>query len=114
DDSPFLSADEIFRKELAKLKDHEQRVTSYAEELRTPVVPADDTTVPTDDVPVHSSNLTNSMFDGKPTTRFLCPSNLGNHDPSPGIFSFSSYDDEFDTALNNVESSMEVSSVPTK
>nr|GEW90524.1 putative ribonuclease H-like domain-containing protein [Tanacetum cinerariifolium] len=71
-------------------------------------VPADDTTVPTDDVPVHSSNLTNSMFDGKPTTRFLCPSNLGNHDPSPGIFSFSSYDDEFDTALNNVESSMEV------
>nr|GEV80342.1 putative ribonuclease H-like domain-containing protein [Tanacetum cinerariifolium] len=36
DDSSFPSADEIFRKELAKLKDQEQRVTSDAEELRTP------------------------------------------------------------------------------
>nr|GFD29744.1 retrovirus-related Pol polyprotein from transposon TNT 1-94 [Tanacetum cinerariifolium] len=36
DDSPFPSAEEIFRKELAKLKDQEQRVTSDAEELRTP------------------------------------------------------------------------------
>nr|GFC24098.1 ribonuclease H-like domain, reverse transcriptase, RNA-dependent DNA polymerase [Tanacetum cinerariifolium] len=77
-------------------------------------VPAGDTTVPTDDVLVHSSNSTDSMFDGEPTTRFPCPSDLGNHYPSPGIFSSSSYDDEFDTALNNVESSVEVSLVPTK
>nr|GEU80562.1 hypothetical protein [Tanacetum cinerariifolium] len=77
-------------------------------------VPAGDTTVPTDDVQAHSSNSTDSMFDGKPTTRFPCPSDLGNHDPSPGIFSSSSYDDEFDTALNNVESSVEVSQVATK
>nr|GEX86814.1 putative ribonuclease H-like domain-containing protein [Tanacetum cinerariifolium] len=74
----------------------------------TILVLADDKIVPTDDVPVHSSNSTDSMFDGEPTTRFLCPSNLGNHDPSPSIFSSSSYNDEFDTALNNVESSMEV------
>nr|GEW65706.1 hypothetical protein [Tanacetum cinerariifolium] len=160
DDSPFSSADEIFQKELAKLNDQEQRVTSDAEELRTPAgvkavlpgcilvptgivpvpassvpvplggipvptssipvatgsvtVPAGDTTVPTDAVPVHSSNLTDLMFDGEPTIRFPCPSDLGNHDPSPGIFSSSSYDDEFDTALNNVESSMEISPVPTK
>nr|GEX53460.1 putative ribonuclease H-like domain-containing protein [Tanacetum cinerariifolium] len=124
-DSPFPSADEIFRKELAKLKDKEQRVTSDAEELRTPagvkavllgcipvptgrvpvpagsvpvptgsitvttdriLVPAGDTTIPTDDVPVHSCNSTDSMFDGEPTTRFPCPSDLGNHDPSPGKY----------------------------
>nr|GFC64888.1 ribonuclease H-like domain-containing protein [Tanacetum cinerariifolium] len=34
--SPFLSAEEIFRMELAKLKDQEQQVTTNAEELRTP------------------------------------------------------------------------------
>nr|GEX65808.1 putative ribonuclease H-like domain-containing protein [Tanacetum cinerariifolium] len=135
DDSSHPSADEIFRKELAKLKDKEQRVTSDGEELRTPAgvkavlpswipvptgrvpvpaVPAGDTTVPTDDVPVHSSHLTDSMFDGEPTTRFPCPSDLGNHDPSSGIFSSLSYVDEFDIALNNVESSVEVSLVPIK
>nr|GEX31156.1 hypothetical protein [Tanacetum cinerariifolium] len=76
-------------------------------------VPAGDTTVPTDDFTVHSSNSTNLMFDGEPTTRFPCPSDLGNHNPSPGIFSSSSYDDEFDTDLNNVASSVEVSPVPT-
>nr|GEY56289.1 hypothetical protein [Tanacetum cinerariifolium] len=147
-----LSADEIFRKELAKLKDPEQRVTTDADELRTPAgvkavlpgcilvptgrvpvpassvlvptgsitvttdripVPAGDTTVPTDDVTVHSSNSTNLMFDCEPTTRFPCPSDLGNHNPSPGIFSSLSYDDEFDTNLNNVASSVEVSPVPT-
>nr|GEY36695.1 uncharacterized mitochondrial protein AtMg00810-like [Tanacetum cinerariifolium] len=150
DDSPFSSADEIFKKELARLKVEEQRDTSFAnnptfgtannaEDLQTPpsantvppggipvptgglpvatgsvTVPAGDTTVPTDDVPVHSSSSTDSMFDGEPTTRFPCPSDLGNHDPSPSIFSSSSYDDEFDTALNNVASSVEVSPMPTK
>nr|GEW26039.1 putative ribonuclease H-like domain-containing protein [Tanacetum cinerariifolium] len=44
-------------------------------------VPAGDTTVPTDDVPFHTGNTTDSMFDGKPTTRFPCPSDLGNHNP---------------------------------
>nr|GEZ62263.1 hypothetical protein [Tanacetum cinerariifolium] len=68
-------------------------------------VPTSDTTVPTDDVLVHTGNTTDSMFDGKPTTRFPCPSDLGNHNPLPGIFSSSAYVDEFDTALNNVDSS---------
>nr|GFB09224.1 retrovirus-related Pol polyprotein from transposon TNT 1-94 [Tanacetum cinerariifolium] len=54
--------------------------------IPVPTVPASDTTVPTDDVPVHSSNLTDSMFDGEPTTRFPCPSDLGNHNPSPGKY----------------------------
>nr|GEY33140.1 ribonuclease H-like domain-containing protein [Tanacetum cinerariifolium] len=153
DDSSFLFADEIFQKELAMLKDQEQRVTTDANKLRTPVgvkavlsgcilvptgrvpvpagsvpvptgsvtvttdripVHAGDTTVPTDDVTVHSSNSTDLMFKGEPTTRFTCPSDLGNHNPLPGIFSSSSYDDEFDSDLNNVASSMEVSPVPTK
>nr|GEY94653.1 hypothetical protein [Tanacetum cinerariifolium] len=70
-------------------------------------VPAAPTMVPTDVVLVHTSSLTDSMFDGEPITRFSYPSDLGNHNPSPGIFSFSSYDDEFDTALNNVASSVE-------
>nr|GEX34013.1 putative ribonuclease H-like domain-containing protein [Tanacetum cinerariifolium] len=76
-------------------------------------VPASATMVSTNDVPVHTSSSTDTIFDDEPTTRFPCPSDLGNHDPSPGIFSFSSYDDEFGAALNNVASTMEVSLVAT-
>nr|GEY56525.1 hypothetical protein [Tanacetum cinerariifolium] len=111
DDSPFPSADEIFQKELARLKGEEQQGTSYADspalgiennakDLQTPAsanpvptVPAAATMVPTDDVLVHTSSSTDSIFDGEPTTRFPYPSDLGNHNPSPGIFSSSSYDD---------------------
>nr|GEW17378.1 uncharacterized mitochondrial protein AtMg00810-like [Tanacetum cinerariifolium] len=71
-------------------------------------VPTGAITVSTDDVPVHTSSLTDSFFDDEPTTRFPCPSDLVNHDPSPGIFSYSSYDDESGAALNNVASTMEV------
>nr|GEV65334.1 uncharacterized mitochondrial protein AtMg00810-like [Tanacetum cinerariifolium] len=74
-------------------------------------IPTGNTVVSTDDVPFHSS--TDSFFDDESTTRFSCPSDLGNHDPSPGIFSSSSYDDEFGTALNNVSSTVEVSPVAT-
>nr|GEV23989.1 copia protein [Tanacetum cinerariifolium] len=62
-------------------------------------VSAATTMVPSDDVPVHTSSSTDSMFDGEPTTRFPYLSDLGNHNLSPGIFFSSSYDDEFDTAL---------------
>nr|GEY74626.1 hypothetical protein [Tanacetum cinerariifolium] len=65
-------------------------------------IPAAATKVPTDDVPVPTSSSTDSMFDDEPTARFSCLSDLGNHAPSPGIFSSSSYDDEFGAALNNV------------
>nr|GEZ54674.1 putative ribonuclease H-like domain-containing protein [Tanacetum cinerariifolium] len=143
DDSHLISADKIFQKELARLKGQEQRANSDAERLslgftndsdelqkRTsaktvppgsiPVptgsipVPTGDTMVSTDDVPVHTSSPTDSFFDDEPTTRFPGPSDLGNHDPSPGIFSSSSYDDEFGTALNNVASTVVVSPVATK
>nr|GFA51069.1 putative ribonuclease H-like domain-containing protein [Tanacetum cinerariifolium] len=77
--------------------------------------------VPTGNVPVPNGSLlvpTGSIpvlaAATMPTTRFPSPSDLGNHNPSPGIFSSSSYDDEFDTALNNVASSVEVSPMPTK
>nr|GFC32177.1 putative ribonuclease H-like domain-containing protein [Tanacetum cinerariifolium] len=137
DDSPLTFANEIFQKELARLKSQEQRATSNAETLglgfanddtelqkrasvktvplgSIPVptgsilVPVGDTMVSTDDVLVHTSSPTDLFFDDKPTTRFPSPSDLGNHDSSPGIFSSSSYDDEFGAALNNVASTVEV------
>nr|GFA47550.1 retrovirus-related Pol polyprotein from transposon TNT 1-94 [Tanacetum cinerariifolium] len=151
DDSPFLSADEIFQKELAWLKDQEQRVTSDAESLGlgfannaeelwtqtstkifppvcipvptgTVPVPSGSLPVPTgsipilaaaitvstDDVLIHTRSSTDSIFDDEPTTRFPYPSDLGNHVPSPGIFSSSSYNDESGAALNNVASSVEM------
>nr|GEW45639.1 hypothetical protein [Tanacetum cinerariifolium] len=106
DDSPLNSVDEIFQKELARLK-----VPPGSIPVPTGSIPvlADDTMVSTDDVPVHTSSSTDSFFDNEPTTRFLSSSYLGNHDPSPGIFSYSSYDDEFGASLNNVASTVEVS-----
>nr|GEY27072.1 hypothetical protein [Tanacetum cinerariifolium] len=71
-------------------------------------VPSGDTMVSTDDVPVHTSSLTASFFDDEHTTRFPCPSDLRNHDPSPSIFSSLSYDDEFGAAINNVASTVDV------
>nr|GEW79844.1 hypothetical protein [Tanacetum cinerariifolium] len=129
--------------ELARLKGQEQRATSNAERLglrfandaeelqkrasaktvppgSIPVPtgsipdPSGDTIVSTDDVSVHTSSPTESFFDDEPTTRFPSLSDLGNHDPLPGIFSSLSYDDEFGAALNSVSSTMEVSSVATK
>nr|GEV00973.1 ribonuclease H-like domain, reverse transcriptase, RNA-dependent DNA polymerase [Tanacetum cinerariifolium] len=69
------------------------------------------TKVFTGDVPVHTSRSTDLIFDDEPTTRFSYPSDLGNHDPSPSIFSSSSYDDDFGAALKNVASTVEVSLV---
>nr|GEW15716.1 putative ribonuclease H-like domain-containing protein [Tanacetum cinerariifolium] len=143
DDSLLNSTNEIFQKELARLKGQEQKATSNAESLglgfvndvgelqknasaktvptgSVPVptgyipVPAGATVVSTDDVLVHTSSLTDSFYDDEPTIRFPYQSDLGNHDPSPGIFSSSSfYDDEFGAALDNVASTVEVSPVAT-
>nr|GEX63323.1 hypothetical protein [Tanacetum cinerariifolium] len=142
DDSPLTSADGIFQKELARLKGQEQRATYDAESLglgfandaeelqkrasaktvpsgSIPVltgsipVPSGDTTVSTNDVPVHTSSPTDLFFNDEPTTRIPSPSDLGNHDPSPGIFSSSSYDDDVGAGLNNVASTVEVGPVAT-
>nr|GEV35522.1 putative ribonuclease H-like domain-containing protein [Tanacetum cinerariifolium] len=136
DDSPLYFDEEIFQKELARLKGQAQRATSDteslglgfandAEELQTqasaktvppgsiPVptgnirVPFGNTVVSTDDVSVHTSSSTDSFFNDEPTTRFPSPSDLGNNDPSPRIFYSSSYDVEFGAALNNVASIVE-------
>nr|GFA75359.1 hypothetical protein [Tanacetum cinerariifolium] len=77
-------------------------------------VPAGNTVVSTDNVLVHTSSSTDSFVADEPTTRFPSPSDLGNYDPSHSIFSSSSYDDEFGAALNNVASTVEVSSVTNK
>ncbi|GJR11474.1 putative ribonuclease H-like domain-containing protein, partial [Tanacetum coccineum] len=135
DDSPVDSAEEIFQQELARLKGQEQRATSDAkdaEELQkrastktvptsSILVPSGDTTispgdvsVPTGCVPVPTGSPTDSFFDDEPITRFPSPSDLGNNEPSPGIFFSSSYDDEFGADLNNLASTVEVSPVATK
>ncbi|GJR82058.1 putative ribonuclease H-like domain-containing protein [Tanacetum coccineum] len=135
DDSPHDSAKEIFQQELARLKGQVKRATSDvkdAEELqqkaRTKTVPPGsikipsggttispgNVSVPTGGVPVPTGSPTDSFFDDEPTTRFPSPSDLGNNEPSLGIFSSLSYDDEFGADLNNLASTVEVSHVATK
>ncbi|GKA74628.1 putative ribonuclease H-like domain-containing protein, partial [Tanacetum coccineum] len=141
-DSPHDSAEEIFQQELARLKGQVKRATSNvkdAEELqqkaRTKPVPPGSIPVPTGSIKIPSGGTmislgrvsvptggvsvptgspTDSFFDNEPITRFPSPSDLGNNEPSLGIFSSSSYDDEFGVDLNNLASTVEVSPVATK
>nr|GEX35327.1 hypothetical protein [Tanacetum cinerariifolium] len=48
------------------------------------------------------------------TTRFPSPSDLGNHQPTAGIFSSSSYDDDFCADVTNLASNVTVDPVATK
>nr|GEY50541.1 ribonuclease H-like domain, reverse transcriptase, RNA-dependent DNA polymerase [Tanacetum cinerariifolium] len=82
DDSLLNSADKFFQKALARLKGQEQKSTYDTESLG-----------------LGFSNDAEELQKN---------ANLGTHDPSPGIFSSSSYDDEFGAALNNVASTMEM------
>nr|GEX51948.1 ribonuclease H-like domain, reverse transcriptase, RNA-dependent DNA polymerase [Tanacetum cinerariifolium] len=115
DDSPFNFADEIFQKELARLKGQEQRATSDAERLglgfandaeelqkraSAKIVPPGSISVPTGSIPIPVVDTMVSTDDVPVHTT--------------GIFSSSSYDDEFGAALNNVASTVEVSLVATK
>ncbi|GJR92069.1 putative ribonuclease H-like domain-containing protein [Tanacetum coccineum] len=125
DADPDSKCDE---QELARLKGQEQRATSVAkdtEELQKrastksvppgsiPVptgsiqIPSGDTTISPGGVPVPTGSPTDSFFDDEPTTRFPSPSDLGNNEPSLGIFSSSSYDDEFGADLNNLASTVD-------
>nr|GEX46961.1 uncharacterized mitochondrial protein AtMg00810-like [Tanacetum cinerariifolium] len=112
DDEGYIvgySASNKAYRELARLKGHEQRATSdaarlglrFANDAEELQKRASAKIVPSGSIPV-------------PTGSILVPSDLGNHDPSHGIFSSLSYDDEFGAALNNVASTMEVSPVATK
>nr|GEX00605.1 ribonuclease H-like domain-containing protein [Tanacetum cinerariifolium] len=55
-----------------------------------------------------------SLGSSEHSTRFPSPSDLGNHQPSAGIFSSSSYDDEFCSDVTNLASSVAVDPVATK
>nr|GEW48209.1 retrovirus-related Pol polyprotein from transposon TNT 1-94 [Tanacetum cinerariifolium] len=48
------------------------------------------------------------------TTRFPSPSDLGNHQPIAGIFSSSSYDDDFCANVTNLDSNVAMDPVATK
>ncbi|GJU74544.1 putative ribonuclease H-like domain-containing protein [Tanacetum coccineum] len=139
DDTPLDSAEEIFQKELARLKGQEQSATSVAKDTEesqmresTKLVPPGsipvptgsieipsggtmispgNVSVPTSGVPVPTGSPTDSFFDDEPTPQFPSLSDLGNNEPSLGIFSSTSYDDEFGADLNNLESTIEVNVV---
>ncbi|GJZ13033.1 putative ribonuclease H-like domain-containing protein, partial [Tanacetum coccineum] len=77
-------------------------------------IPSGETTISTGSISVPTSSPTDSFFDAEPTIRFPSPSDLGNNEPSLGIFSSASYDDEFGVDLNNLASIMEVNPVLCK
>ncbi|GKC96972.1 putative ribonuclease H-like domain-containing protein, partial [Tanacetum coccineum] len=108
DDSPLDSAKEIFQQELTRLKGQEQRATSATKDAEELQKRASTKIVPPGCIPVPTGSLTDSLFDDEPTTRFPSPSDLGNNEPSPSIFSSSSYDDEFAATLNNLASTVEL------
>nr|GEV75466.1 hypothetical protein [Tanacetum cinerariifolium] len=55
-----------------------------------------------------------SLGSSEHSTRFPSPSDLGNHQPTVGIFSSSSYDDDFCADVTNLASSVAVDPVATK
>ncbi|GKF47811.1 hypothetical protein Tco_0137613, partial [Tanacetum coccineum] len=99
---------------LARLKGQVKRATSDAKDAEELQKRASLKTVPPGSIPVPTGSPTDSFFDDEPTTRFPSPSDLGNNEPSLGIFSSSSYDDEFGADLNNLASTVEASLVVTK
>ena len=63
--------------------------------------------------PADACNTPSTNMD-EPFSRFPSPSDLGNSQPSDGIFQTSSYDDEFVPTLTNLDTSVEVDPLPTK
>ncbi|GKA56265.1 putative ribonuclease H-like domain-containing protein [Tanacetum coccineum] len=117
DDSPLDSAEEMFFIGACKAEVSPGSTPVPTGSILVPsgyIVIVGDVSVPTSGVPVPTGSLTDSFFDDEPTTRFPSPSDLGNNEPSPSIFSSSSYDDEFGADLNNLASTVEVSPVATK
>nr|GEV54844.1 hypothetical protein [Tanacetum cinerariifolium] len=74
--------------------------------------------VPTVLPPDHPANSTLPpgllLGSSEHSTRFPSPSDLGNHQPTGGIFSFSSYDDDFCADGTNLASNVDVDPVATK
>nr|GEY46493.1 copia protein [Tanacetum cinerariifolium] len=80
--------------------------------------PAISESVPAVFDPVHADNSTlppgNSLGSSEHSIRFPSPSDLGNQQPKAGIFSSSSYDDNFCADITNLASSVAVDPVATK
>ncbi|GKB15127.1 hypothetical protein Tco_0849050, partial [Tanacetum coccineum] len=80
--------------------------------------PAVSTSVSADFIPVHTDEST--LPPGQPlgssenNTRFPVPSDVCKDQPSSGIFTSSSYDDDFSATLTNLAPAVEVNPVPTK
>nr|GFA30437.1 putative ribonuclease H-like domain-containing protein [Tanacetum cinerariifolium] len=80
--------------------------------------PAASESVPAVLPPDHAANSTLHrgllLGSSEHSTRFLSHSDLGNHQPTAGIFSFSSYDDDFCADVTNLASNVSVDPVATK
>nr|GFB57546.1 retrovirus-related Pol polyprotein from transposon TNT 1-94 [Tanacetum cinerariifolium] len=80
--------------------------------------PATSESVPDVFNPDHDDNSTlppaHSLGSSEHSTRFPSPSDLGNHQPKAGIFSFSSYEDDFCADVTNLASSVAMDPVATK
>ncbi|GJV73461.1 putative ribonuclease H-like domain-containing protein [Tanacetum coccineum] len=80
--------------------------------------PAGVTSVSTDFIPVHADESTlppgKSLGSSENTTRFPVPSDVCMDQLSSGIFTSSSYDDDFSATLTNLAPSVEVNPVPTR
>nr|GFD01077.1 hypothetical protein [Tanacetum cinerariifolium] len=70
--------------------------------------------VPTDSAANSPLPLVLSLGSCAHTTRFLSPSDLGNHLHTAGIFSSSSYDDDFCVNVTNLDSNVVMDPVATK
>ncbi|GKA60498.1 putative ribonuclease H-like domain-containing protein, partial [Tanacetum coccineum] len=80
--------------------------------------PAVSTSVSADFSPVHADESTlppgQSLGSSENNTRFPVPSDVCKDQPSSGIFTSSSYDDDFSATLTNLAPAVEVNPVPTK
>ncbi|GKC96358.1 putative ribonuclease H-like domain-containing protein, partial [Tanacetum coccineum] len=80
--------------------------------------PAVSTSVSADFIPVHADESTlppgQSLGSSENTTRFPVPSDVCKDQLSSGIFTSSSYDDDFSTTLTNLAPTIEVNPVPIK
>nr|GEY43022.1 hypothetical protein [Tanacetum cinerariifolium] len=70
--------------------------------------------VPTDSTANSSLPPVHSLGSCAHTTRFPSPSDLGNHLHTAGVFSSSSYDDDFCADVTNLDSNVDVDPVATK
>ncbi|GJR32524.1 putative ribonuclease H-like domain-containing protein [Tanacetum coccineum] len=80
--------------------------------------PAASTSVSADFIPVHADESTlppgQSLGSSENTKRFPVPSDVCKDQLSSGIFTSSSYDDDFSATLTNLAPAVEVNPVPTK